>query len=165
MWNSATRKKLLNEDRTFQHALIVAIAYEVTGKETLELQNDAKPGDELVRLICKSRIPGNFSNSRNPLKQRNKKSTLLTFQKSSYACFSCRSPEHSPAQCRLRNVVCSRCKRTGHSPCVCKNAGTKKAIMLNRKDEVFLEEKLFTVFDVNSLFTSEISELLQIENV
>ena len=126
MWNSATRKKLLNEDRTFQHALIVAIAYEVTGKETLEVQNDAKPGDELVHLICKSRIPGNFSNSRNPLKQRNKKSTLLTFQKSSYACFSCRSPEHSRSQCRLRNVVCSRCKRTGHSPCVCKNAGTKK---------------------------------------
>ena len=31
-------------------------------------------------------------------------------------------------------------------------------------DAVFLEEELFTVFDVNSLFTSEISVPLQIEN-
>ena len=69
--NSATRKKLLNEDHIFQDALKVATADEVANKETLEVQNDAKPGDESVHLMGKSRIPWSISNSRNPLNQHN----------------------------------------------------------------------------------------------
>ena len=155
--NSATRKKLLNEDRTFQDALKVAIADEVASKETLEVQNDAKPGDESVHSM---------GNSRNLLNQQNRKPSLPPFQKSSYACYSCGSTEHSRNQCRFRNVVCSRCKRTGHIARVCKKGNTQNNRVEQRldSDAVFLEEDLFTVFDVNSLFTSEISVPLQIEN-
>ena len=155
--NSATRKKLLNEDRTFQDALKVAIADEVASKETLEVQNDAKPGDESVHSM---------GNSRNLLNQQNRKPSLPSFQKSSYACYSCGSTEHSRNQCRFRNVVCSRCKRTGHIARVCKKGNTQNNRVEQRldSDAEFLEEDLFTVFDVNSLFTSEISVPLQIEN-
>ena len=155
--NSATRKKLLNEDRTFQDALKVAIADEVASKETLEVQNDAKPGDESVHSM---------GNSRNLLNQQNRKPSLPPFQKSSYACYSCGSTEHSRNQCRFRNVVCSRCKRTGHIARVCKKGNTQNNRVEQRldSDAVFLEEDLFTVFDVNSLFTSEISVPVQIEN-
>ena len=155
--NSATRKKLLNEDRTFQDALKVAIADEVASKETLEVQNDAKPGDESVHSM---------GNSRNLLNQQNRKPSLPPFQKSSYACYSCGSTEHSRNQCRFRNVVCSRCKRTGHIARVCKKGNTQNNHVEQRldSDAVFLEEDLFTVFDVNSLFTSEISVPVQIEN-
>ena len=82
--NSATRKKLLNEDRTFQDALKVAIADEVASKETLEVQNDAKPGDESVHSM---------GNSRNLLNQQNRKLSLSSFQNSSYACYSCGSTD------------------------------------------------------------------------
>ena len=155
--NSATRKKLLNEDRTFQDALKVAIADEVASKETLEVQNDAKPGDESVHSM---------GNSRNLLNQQNRKPSLPPFQKSSYTCYSCGSTEHSRNQCRFRNVVCSRCKRTGHIARVCKKGNTQNNHVEQRldSDAVFLEEDLFTVFDVNSLFTSEISVPVQIEN-
>ena len=155
--NSATRKKLLNEDRTFQDALKVAIADEVASKETLEVQNDAKPGDESVHSM---------GNSRNLLNQQNRKPSLPLFQKSSYSCYSCGSTEHSRNQCRFRNVVCSRCKRTGHIARVCKKGNTQNNRVEQRldSDAVFLEEDLFTVFDVNSLFTSEISVPVQIEN-
>ena len=155
--NSATRKKLLNEDRTFQDALKVAIADEVASKETLEVQNDAKPGDESVHSM---------GNSRNLLNQQNRKPSLPPFQKSSYSCYSCGSTEHSRNQCRFRNVVCSRCKRTGHIARVCKKGNTQNNRVEQRldSDAVFLEEDLFTVFDVNSLFTSEISVPVQIEN-
>ena len=60
--NSASRKKLLNEDRTFQDALKVAIADEVASKETLEVQNDTKPGDESVHSMGNSR---NLRNQQN----------------------------------------------------------------------------------------------------
>ena len=155
--NSATRKKLLNEDRTFQDALKVAIADEVASKETLEVQNDAKPGDESLHSM---------GNSRTLLNQQNRKPSLPSFQKSSYACYSCGSTEHSRNQCRFRNVVCSRCKRTGHIARVCKKGNTQNNRVEQRldSDAVFLEEDLFTVFDVNSLFTSEISVPVQIEN-
>ena len=155
--NSATRKKLLNEDRTFQDALKVAIADEVASKETLEVQNDAKPGDESVHSM---------GNSSNLLNQQNRKPSLPPFQKSSYSCYSCGSTEHSRNQCRFRNVVCSRCKRTGHIARVCKKGNTQNNRVEQRldSDAVFLEEDLFTVFDVNSLFTSEISVPVQIEN-
>ena len=70
------------------------------------------------------------------------------------------------AQCRFRNVICSRCKRTGHIARVCKKGNTQNNRIKQKldSDEVFLEEELFTVFDVNSLFTTKISVLLQIEN-
>ena len=85
-------KKLLKEDRTFQDdALKVAIVNEVASKETLEVQNDAKPGNESMHVMGKSRIPGNISNSRNPLNQHNQKPSPPTFQKSSWACYPCGS--------------------------------------------------------------------------
>ena len=59
--NSATRKKLLNEDRTF---------HEVASKETLKVQNDTKPGDESVHWM---------GNSRNLLNQQNRKPSLPSF--------------------------------------------------------------------------------------
>ena len=155
--NSATRKKLLNEDRTFQDALKVAIADEVASKETLEVQNDAKPGDESVHSM---------GNSRNLLNQQNRKPSVPSFQKYSYACYSCGSTEHSRNQCRFRNVVCSRCKRRGHIARVCKKGNMENNRVEQRldSDAVFSEDDLFTVFDVNSLSTSEISVPLQIEN-
>ena len=155
--NSATRKKLLNEDRTFQDALKVAIADEVASKETLEVQNDAKPGDESVHSM---------GNSRNLLNQQNRKPSVPSFQKYSYACYSCGSTEHSRNQCRFRKVVCSRCKRRGHIARVCKKGNMENNRVEQRldSDAVFSEEDLFTVFDVNSLSTSEISVPLQIEN-
>ena len=164
--NSATRKKLLNEDRTFQDALKIAIADEVASKETLKVENDAKPGDESVHSVGKSRNPGNSSYTRNPLNQQNQKPPLPSFPKPHYSCYSCGSTEHSRAQCRFRNVVCSRCKRTGHIARVCKKGIAQNNCMEGKldSDEVFLEEELYTVFDVNSLFTSEISVPLQVEN-
>ena len=79
-------KMLLNEDRTFQDALNVAVADEVASKESLEAQNDAKPGDQSVHSM---------GNSRNLLNQQNRKPSLPSFQKYSYACYSCGSTEHS----------------------------------------------------------------------
>jgi hypothetical protein len=46
--NPSTRKRLLNEDRTFQDALKVALADEVASKEILELRNDTKSADVSV---------------------------------------------------------------------------------------------------------------------
>ena len=73
---------------------------------------------------------------------------------------------YSGNQCRFRNIACNRCKRTGHTARVCKKGNTQNNRVEQRldSDAVFLEEDLFTVFDVNSLFTSEISVPLQIEN-
>ena len=97
-----------------------------------------------------------MGNSRNLLNQQNRKPSLPSFQKYSYACYSCGSTEHSRNQCRFRNVVCSRCKRSGHIACVCKKVNTKNNRVEQRldSDAVFLEEDLFTVFDVNSLFVT-----------
>ena len=63
--NSATRKKLLNEDRTFQDVLKVAIADEVASKETLAFQNNTKRVNESVHAVGRNQIPDKFSNSRN----------------------------------------------------------------------------------------------------
>ena len=107
-----------------------------------------------------------MGNSRNLLNQQNRKPSLPSFQKSSYACYSCGSTEHSRNQCRFRNVVCSRCKRTSHIARVSKKGNMQNNRVEQRldSDAVFLEEDFFTVFDVNSLFTLEISVPLQIEN-
>ena len=47
-------KMLLYEDRTFQDALNVAVADAVASKESLEAQNDAKPGDQSVHSMGNS---------------------------------------------------------------------------------------------------------------
>ena len=57
----STREKLLNEDRTFQDALKVAVADEVTSKETLEVQNDPKPDQDSVHSVGKTRNPRSFT--------------------------------------------------------------------------------------------------------
>ncbi|CAB4000179.1 Retrovirus-related Pol poly from transposon [Paramuricea clavata] len=164
--NSATRKKLLNEDRTFQDVLKVAIADEVASKETLAFQNNTKPVNESVHTVGRNQIPDKFSNSRNTSNSNNLRPPLPTAQKFSYACYSCGGTEHSRAQCRFRNVVCSRCKRTGHIARVCKRGNMQNNFVEQKlsSDDVFLEEELFTVFDVNSLYKSEISVPLKIEN-
>ena len=164
--NSATRKKLLNEDRTFQDVLKVAIADEVASKETLAFQNNTKPVNESVHAVGRNQIPDKFSNSRNTSNSNNLRPPLRTAQKFSYACYSCGGTEHSRAQCRFRNVVCSRCKRTGHIARVCKRGNMQNNFVEQKlsSDDVFLEEELFTVFDVNSLYKSEISVPLKIEN-
>ena len=164
--NSATRKKLLNEDRTFQDVLKVAIADEVASKETLAFQNNTKPVNESVHAVGRNQIPDKFSNSRNTSNSNNLRPPLPTAQKFSYACYSCGGTEHSRAQCRFRNVVCSRCKRSGHIARVCKRGNMQNNFVEQKlsSDDVFLEEELFTVFDVNSLYKSEISVPLKIEN-
>ena len=164
--NSATRKKLLNEDRTFQDVLKVAIADEVASKETLAFQNNTKPVNESVHAVGRNQFPNKFSNSRNTSNSNNLRPPLPTAQKFSYACYSCGGTEHSRAQCRFRNVVCSRCKRTGHIARVCKTGNMQNNFVEQKlsSDHVFLEEELFTVFDVNSLYKSEISVPLKIEN-
>ncbi len=76
--NPSTSKKLLNEDRTFQDALKVAIVDEVGSKEILELRSDTtKPVDI---TMGKNRFPENYSNSRNT-HNSNKPTPLSTFQK------------------------------------------------------------------------------------
>ncbi|CAB3989970.1 Transposon Tf2-9 poly, partial [Paramuricea clavata] len=164
--NSATRKKLLNEDRTFQDVLKVAIADEVASKETLAFQNNTKSVNESVHTVGRNQIPDKFSNSRNTSNSNNLRPPLPTAQKFSYACYSCGGTEHSRAQCRFRNVVCSRCKRTGHIARVCKRSNMQNNFVEQKlsSDDVFLEEELFTVFDVNSLYKSEIFVPLKIEN-
>ncbi|CAB3978290.1 Retrovirus-related Pol poly from transposon [Paramuricea clavata] len=164
--NSATRKKLLNEDRTFQDVLKVAIADEVASKETLAFQNNTKPVNESVHTVGRNQIPDKFSNSRNTSNSNNLRPPLPTAQKFSYACYSCGGTEHFRAQCRFRNAVCSRCKRTGHIARVCKRGNMQNNFVEQKlsSDDVFLEEELFTVFDVNSLYKSEISVPLKIEN-
>ena len=80
--------------------------------------------------------------------------------------FKSGATEHSRVQCRFRNVVCSRCKRTGHISRVCKRGNMQNNFVEQKlsSDDVFLEEELFTGFDVNSLYKSEISVPLKIEN-
>ena len=165
--NPSTRKKLLNKDRTFQDALKVAVADEVASKETLEAQNDPKPVEDSVLSVGKTRNTRNFSSSKNIINQYNQKSPLPTFPKSFHAaCYSCGSPDHSRAQCKYRNVICSRCKRPGHIARVCKKDNMQNNSVEQKldSDEVFLAEELYTLFDVNSLFTSEISVPVVIEN-
>ena len=146
--------------------LKVAIADEVASKETLAFQNNTKPVNESVHAVGRNQIPDKFSNSRNTSNFNNLRPPLPTAQKFSYACYSCGGTEHSRAQCRFRNVVCSRCKRTGHIARVCKRGNMQNNFVEQKlsSDDVFLEEELFTVFDVNSLYKSEISVPLKIEN-
>ncbi|CAB4033870.1 Transposon Tf2-9 poly, partial [Paramuricea clavata] len=66
-----TRKELLNEDRTFQDVLKVAIAHEVACKETLAFQNNTKPVNESVHTVGRNQIPDKFSNSRNTSNSNN----------------------------------------------------------------------------------------------
>ena len=152
--------------KTFQDVLKVAIADEVASKETLAFQNNTKPVNESVHAVGRNKIPDKFSNSRNTSNSNNLRPPLPTAQKFSYACYSCGGTEHSRAQCRFRNVVCSRCKRTGHIARVCKRGNMQNNFVEQKlsSDDVFLEEELFTVFDVNSLYKSEISVPLKIEN-
>ena len=156
--NLSTRKKLLNEDRTFQDALKVAVADEVASKETLEVQNDPKPDRDSVHSVGKTGNTRYFSSSKNTVNQDNLKSPLPTFPKSFYACYSCGSPDHSRAYCKYPNVICSRCKRPGHIARVCKKGNMQNNSVEQKLDsaEVFLEEELYALFDVDSLFTSEI---------
>ena len=78
--NSATRKKLLNEDRTFQDVLKVAIADEVASKETLTFQNNTKPVNESVHAVGRNQFPDKFSNSRNTSNSNNLRPPLPTAQ-------------------------------------------------------------------------------------
>ena len=91
-----------------------------------------------------------MGNSRNLLNQQNRKPSVLSFQKYSYACYSCGSTEHSQNKCRFRNVVCSRCKHRGHIARVCKKGNMENNRVEQRLDShaVFSEEELFTVFAV-----------------
>ena len=116
--------------------------------------------------LGKTRNTRNFSSSKNTVNQYYQKSPLPTFPKSLYACYSCGSPDHSRAQCKYRNVICSQCKRPGHIAHVCKKGNMQNSSVEQKldSDEVFLEEELYTLFDVNSLFTSEISVPVVIEN-
>ena len=145
----------------------VAVADEAASKETLEAQNDPKPVEDSVLSVGKTRNTRNFSSSKNIINQYNQKSPLPTFPKSFHAaCYSCGSPDHSRAQCKYRNVICSRCKRPGHIARVCKKDNMQNNSVEQKldSDEVFLAEELYTLFDVNSLFTSEIYVPLVIEN-
>ena len=49
IYNSSTRKKLLNEDRSFQDALKVALADEAARKETMLFQEQKGPTVNVVR--------------------------------------------------------------------------------------------------------------------
>ena len=141
--NSATRKKLLNEDRTFQDALKVAIADKVASKETLEVQNDAKPGDESVHSM---------GNSRNLLNQQNRKPSLP----------SVLNILETSVDFEMLFAV------DVNAPAIllvfAKKVNNNRVEQRLDSDAVFFEEDLFTVYDVNSLFSSEISVPLQIEN-
>ncbi|CAB4033550.1 Hypothetical predicted protein, partial [Paramuricea clavata] len=149
--NSATRKKLLNEDRTFQDVLKVAIADEVASKETLAFQNNTKPVNESVHAVGRNQIPDKFSNSKNTSNSNNLRPPLRhclpprNFHL--HACYSCGGTEHSRAQCRFRNVVCSRYKRTGDIARVCKRGNMQNNFVEQKhsSDDVFLEEELFTL--------------------
>ncbi|CAB4016540.1 Hypothetical predicted protein, partial [Paramuricea clavata] len=134
--DSATRKKLLNEDRTFQDVLKVAIADEVASKETLAFQNNTKPVNESVHTVGRNQIPDKFSNSRNTSNSNNLRPPFLP-------------------------------PRNFHMPVIPVERGNMQNSFIEQKlssDDVFLEEELFTVFDVNSLYKSEISVPLKIEN-
>ena len=120
-----------------------------------------------MHLMDKSRIPGNISNGRNPLNQHNQKPSLPTFQKSSYACYSCGSTMSILEPSVDFEMLFAVDVNALAILFVFAKKGNTQNIRVKQKldsDEVFLEKKLFTVFDVNSFFTTEISVPLQIEN-
>lgn len=84
---------MLNEDRTFQNGLKIAIADEVASKETLELQNNAKSGEESVYVMRENKGPEKFPNIRNPSNFNKQKPPLPLGPKSPYTCYSCGNTE------------------------------------------------------------------------
>ena len=95
--NPGTRKRLLSEDRTLQEALQVAIADEITAKETLQVQQQQLP--KPVNSVAKefSALPSSSrGNSATQSTSRPSPSQISSrFQPaSSYACFSCGNSDH-----------------------------------------------------------------------
>ena len=109
---------------------------------------------------------GNFQ-SRGSTYSGTSQTPYRTSRKASYVCFSCGGSDNGRAQCKFRNTICNKCKRNGHLARACQNGnGQTNSIeqQLNLEDEVHVEEELYTVFDVDSVFNSEISVPLKIEN-
>lgn len=98
--STATRKKLLNEDRTFQDALKVAVADEVASKETLQFHQEPRPSNESVNAVGQSKTNdtsssrGNFQ-SRGSTNSGTFQTSSPTSRKGSYACFSCGGSDHA----------------------------------------------------------------------
>jgi len=166
--NTATRRKQLSEDRTFQQALPVAIADKVTAKETMQVQQQqlSQPvnSDTKDPLTLSSSSDEN-SRIRPVPRQVSRQTSTLSQQATSYAYFSCGNTDHLRSKCKFRNAVCPNCSTRVHISGVCKKGGVKMCIEEESpKEQLSGEDELFVVYDVNAMARSEISVPLKIEN-
>ena len=114
--NSATRKKLLSEDQTYQQALQVAVADEIAAKETLQVQQQQLP--QPVNSVAKE-FPAIPSPSRGDSRTKStsrtspRQASSTSQQATSYACLSCGNSDHVRYKCKFRNAVCRSCNLRG----------------------------------------------------
>ena len=161
--NSATCKKLLSEDLTFQQAMQVAIADEIAAKESMQVQPQLS---QPVHAVAKD--PPALSSRRSsstppvlPPAGRQGSFPKSPRQSTSYTCFSCGNSDHTRSKCRFRNAVCHNCNGSGHIARVCKKSGVNTMCV---EEQVPEEEELYVVYDVHAMSKSEISVPLKIAN-
>ena len=153
--NSATRKKLLSEDRTFQEALKVAISDEAAAKETLQVQQQvSQPVNSVSKDFPVSPLPAFRGNSRQEFSSRQlpRQNSASPHQPTSYTCFSCGNADHTRAKCKFRSAVCRNCNVRGHIARVCKKRGINAMCVKGELSEEPLseEDELYMMYDVNA---------------
>ena len=165
--NPATRKKLLSEDRSFQEALQLAVADEIAAKESMQVQQQLP---QPVNSVTKDSFSSPAS-SRGYIglqfgSQQGARQPSNLSQAISYTCFSCGSSDHLRPKCKFRNAVCRNCNVKGHIARVCKKGGISTMCAEEElpQEPVCENYELCVVYDVNTMFRSEISVQLKIEN-
>lgn len=84
-------------------------------------------------------------------------------QVTSYTCFSCGSPDHVRPKCKFRNAVCNVRGLIGR---VCQKGGINTMCAEEElpQEPICDNDELYVVYDVNTIFRSEISLRLKFEN-
>ena len=96
-----TQRKLLSQDRTFQQALQIAIADEISETETRNLQMQGYGREQLVvQAVHETRRP--------KVHYKNKRK-----------CYRC-NEDHPGQTCKYMNAVCHLCKKVGHLARACR---------------------------------------------
>lgn len=156
--NPNTRKKLLDQDRSFQEALKVAISDEMAQRETALFQRQGST--PTVNTVNKPRgsFRGRGKQVTPVLKQSNQGPKVKS--DNPYKCYSCGGTDHLRSKCKHRDKTCHTCQKKGHIAKVCK----QKDVHAVEESFPIDDDDMHAIYDVNTVSRHDISVPLKIEN-
>ncbi|XP_018342708.1 PREDICTED: uncharacterized protein LOC108748832 [Trachymyrmex septentrionalis] len=139
-----TQSRLLEtKELTYEKALQIALAMELTEKETNTLCKDTTQDVHYLHA-------NKFQKKKDTVTPKGSKSNTKKFLQNSpsIACYRCGKSDHKADKCKLpKYIQCNFCKKKGHLETICLKKKHSNCNVLQEKNDIF---------EANSLFNLEI---------